>query len=220
MMTHPADLLDGNAKLTCNICQRVVEGIAFRTTCRHYFCPACCQQGGGCRCPICSIALNAHDMREFVVGMEPPLFPLDSVFQSILHSPNWMSILDSQKQFALGLIEFNEFINTQLALISRRDESLLGQLQGENFQVKNERVGALRGTPNFGSPIVLFRQDSIKDTLAKFEAFAEEQIGILRSQVVGLEKELSEMGEAYREKMRKCSAWEKVPSDNCSARLA
>jgi hypothetical protein len=159
-------------------------------------------------------------MREFVVGMEPPLFPLDSVFQSILHSPNWMSILDSQKQFALGLIEFNEFINTQLALISRRDESLLGQLQGENFQVKNERVGALRGTPNFGSPIVLFRQDSIKDTLAKFEAFAEEQIGILRSQVVGLEKELSEMGEAYREKMRKCSAWEKVPSDNCSARLA
>ena len=46
--------------------------------------------------------------------------------------------------------------------------------------------------------------------MQKFQEFAEEQHFQLQSQIGSMEREIADIKEAYKEKMRKCVAWEKV----------
>ena len=144
------DSIDHISKLTCNICSRTVEGIAYRTSCLHFFCPSCSQQAfsAGCRCPICSISLSNSEVHEIIVGITSPVDSADAVFQLVLQNCNWSSLLENERLFSLSLIELHSFVTIQLALASKKDYSTKKALQEESLSVKQERVSSYLVVPS------------------------------------------------------------------------
>jgi hypothetical protein len=58
--------------IVCNSCHADTDGIAYRTTCCHMFCPTCANAAfqSSSFCPVCSYQLKEIDVSEVLVGIE------------------------------------------------------------------------------------------------------------------------------------------------------
>jgi hypothetical protein len=101
--------------LSCNICHNFVDGIAYRTSCAHFFCPPCAKTSfqNDSFCPVCNCNLSNGDVVELTIGI--PSVPLmDSLFQNALQNTSWEKIVNNIDRISLGVIELNKFITSQL----------------------------------------------------------------------------------------------------------
>jgi len=109
------------SRLVCNSCRHEVDGIAFRTSCGHFYCPKCAQQTfqSSSQCSICGAHLTEKSVKEVTVGI--PVFEdtfSSCLFQNVLQNPSWenmkVNIQAAQAQYQ----ELLHFTTTQLILSS------------------------------------------------------------------------------------------------------
>lgn len=102
--------------LSCNLCSIQVDGIAYRTTCRHLLCPNCSRESFevGCHCPICDKKLTTADVKEIMIGIKGVDFT-ENTFQYIFQKSNdWIDIIENNQQVALEAANISSFLFTQL----------------------------------------------------------------------------------------------------------
>jgi len=122
------------SKLLCNLCHFDVDGIAFRTTCCHFYCPKCAKQTfqNSSQCAICGNSLTEKCVKEITVGISVPsdMFS-NSLFQNVLQSTSWDSIRANLQHVQVGYQELTDFVINQL---------LLGSVQSQQQRNELERV--------------------------------------------------------------------------------
>lgn len=110
------------SKLSCNCCNSSVEGIAWKTTCKHFFCPDCAHKSfqNANICPICSKVLALSDVQELNVGIVTSNLS-DMMYQSVLQNSSFDFIASQSIQLQQLAFELNEFVHTQTTFeIERR----------------------------------------------------------------------------------------------------
>lgn len=109
------------SKLVCNVCHFDVDGIAFRTTCCHFYCPKCAKQTfqNSSQCTICGTSLTEKCVKEVTVGIAMPadMF-INSLFQNSLQSTSWDHIRVQLQRVQMGYQELTDFVTNQLVLVS------------------------------------------------------------------------------------------------------
>lgn len=157
-------------KLACNTCRRIVDGIAYRTACHHFICPACAQIAfaKGNSCPVCNCKLKDFEVREIIVGLNPAIESVDSAFQILLQSPAWDSILENHRKLGVGMIELTSFICAQVSVDADQDRDSRSILENKVDVLQGELVNS-RNAPSFSSFINV--TDSCKQTDSKLRIF-------------------------------------------------
>lgn len=121
---------DVQNSLVCNICRRSVDGIGFRSTCDHFYCPQCTtssfQQSSSC--PVCNVSLNESNIREIVIGLQSADIK-EVLFQSTLQSTSWEDINHNLLHACSCILEVQRFVNSQLLL--QADTSIFHKRQME-----------------------------------------------------------------------------------------
>lgn len=105
-----------NMILSCNVCSSKVDGIAYRTSCRHLLCPSCSRESFevGCRCPVCDMKLSTADVKEVMIGIKESVEFTDNAFQYIFKGTDWIDIIENNQQVALEVANISTFLFTQL----------------------------------------------------------------------------------------------------------
>lgn len=100
--------------ISCNSCGSKVDGIAYRTSCMHFFCPNCAssQFERENSCPICNIRLQSGDVSETTTGVQN-ISLVESLFQSVLQKTDWNSIISNQYELFNGVAEITRFFYVQ-----------------------------------------------------------------------------------------------------------
>jgi hypothetical protein len=103
--------------LVCNICQCGVDGIAFRTTCRHFYCPPCAKStfGNSCKCAICCTRLTDTDVVETTIGIAISEESIAaSLFQAVLQTTSFAQMNQRLQRISMGVNELHGFVLTQV----------------------------------------------------------------------------------------------------------
>eukprot|EP01038_Epipyxis_sp_PR26KG_P012329 gene12329-16536_t len=182
-------------KILCNICRSDVDGIAYRTICHHFFCPICAKSSfqHSVFCPICRESLSNGDVVEITVGLQlsQNITTADTIYQCAYQNTSWTAVMDNIQIIAMGLQEVMKFSNVQLQveLMSTQSEKNIMKNQIE------QKIDILKlAEKEFNEKEVEFIQQSKS----------------LEEQLSTKNKEIVELQEAYKEKSRKCQAWEKA----------
>ena len=181
-------------RICCNVCLATCSGIAYRTLCRHFYCPACATkafQNGDC-CDVCSSRLSVGDVAETVVGMNSSTPLMDTMYQIILGSgQSWAASMEALSKVQVGVAEIQMLLSTQISLSAFRED----QQQKDDVQTIEHQRNEIEKMA-----------EQQRETQASAEAHQREfERGIELK-----ERELAELKDAYKEKSRKCQAWEKV----------
>jgi hypothetical protein len=128
------------SNLVCNFCSNPAEGIAYRSNCCHFFCPACANThfSTESHCPICRTQLYDGDVIETTVGM-PCTTMLSQLFQAALSNTSWDQIHESMATIHQNVSSLDKFVHGQLYLqackaAAERDK-LAEQLRIGNHQM-------------------------------------------------------------------------------------
>lgn len=135
---------DVQNSLLCNICRRSVDGIGYRSTCDHFYCPQCTtssfQQSSSC--PVCNVSLNESDIREVVIGLQSADIK-EVLFQNILQSTAWEDINHNLLHACSCVLEVQRFVNSQLLL--QADTSIFTKRQMEaDFEAQSNIMVTFR----------------------------------------------------------------------------
>lgn len=185
---------DGGLSFRCNLCWELLQGSSWKASCNHVFCEECAFRHFSQRqdCPQCSRILGDDDFLDFIVGMDQANAE-QAIYQEILHSPAW----DEALRRCLKLMRTAEsavgFAFTQLVLSHQRNERKSGSCE-EQFSA--------------------YKRDASKQLVAlKSELAAAQQREKQAShRLTAKDREFQDLQNAYREKSRKCQAWEKAYS--------
>jgi len=129
--------------LLCNLCHCEADGIAYRASCRHFFCPKCARKSfqSDTFCPICSHSLGNGDVVELTIGMPNSGSSfVDVLFQNALQNTSWDSILTNVERISAGVVELNTFIFSQLCVEIKRTSKAATTLQKDNQQQSQHLV--------------------------------------------------------------------------------
>jgi hypothetical protein len=131
--------------LSCNSCQNAIEGISYRTTCRHLYCPGCAKEtfGTGHTCSICDTVLSHGDVCEIVTGINIQSTLLDKLFQLALQDTNWNNILDNVHRMSLAMADLSLFLSSQLCLRNEQEEHDKTNLRKDYDTLENKLVRQL-----------------------------------------------------------------------------
>jgi hypothetical protein len=127
--------------LRCNQCTNVVDGVAFKTVCHHFFCPHCATNSfqAGNICPCCSQRLVEGDVKEIAVGVPATTTCTDSVFNHTLQDVSWSKISHNMQNAIQSVNEMSQFIQTQLLFQVSEEANqrniLAKDMQGEQLQM-------------------------------------------------------------------------------------
>ena len=195
------------ALLACNHCAQAVDGLAFVTCCNHLLCPTCANRffaaDNACPAPACLRRLQPGDVMEVAVGISSGP-TLETLFQTALQSPDINGAAARLQEMVVGIGSVASFLLKQQALGAAQQEQFHKQsaAQQEQFNVEMQiSVGALR------------------DQLQA----AELRAGQAETMLAKRGHELDQLGEALKDKVRKCAAWEKAYStvrDQLASRAA
>lgn len=106
-----------SCNLICNNCYNHVDGIAYLTSCNHFYCPDCTKSifQNSFYCPVCHFCLQKQDLREIMIGIEINNSK-EFLFQNILQNTSWNNIIENFKQCSLAMTDIQSFISSQLLL--------------------------------------------------------------------------------------------------------
>ncbi|CAM9486053.1 unnamed protein product [Choristocarpus tenellus] len=177
----------------CNLCWQEANGACFRTLCGHLFCEACAfgHFGQNQTCPSCGAKLNEADISDLTVGLEPVAQFQKMIFQEIYKDPDYRSVSQAVVRTAMALHESVAFVLAQLTMEGQRVAAAEGTLTAELSKQRHEN----------GRLTMQLRTQAA--TLDQKLREAEHKLRIK-------EKEFIDLQEAYKEKSRKCQAWEKA----------
>lgn len=109
------------SKIMCNVCRFEVDGVAFRTRCKHFYCPKCAKQTfqNSSQCAICRTNLSEECVKEITVGISvsDDAFT-NSLFQNVLQDSSWEHIHEHLLQMQKGYQDVLDFTTTQLIIAS------------------------------------------------------------------------------------------------------
>eukprot|EP01041_Mallomonas_annulata_P009601 gene9601-19955_t len=179
--------------LRCNGCfEGPVDGICYRTRCQHFICEACaCRSfSEGYQCPVCNSKLADGDIVEMTVGVKPTNL-MENLFQTSFQSAKWEMIIENTFQALQSFAEISAFVHCQLIIEAKRNQSLSITSKHTAEEYRHEMNKAL---------LQLRSQTSHN----------EQRQRELQHQLDGRDRELADLKSAYKEKMRKCQAWEKA----------
>jgi len=116
--------------LLCNVCRRSVDGIAYRSSCDHFYCPQCTTSSfqQSTSCPVCSKTLNESDIREVIIGLQSADIK-EMLFHSTLQSTSWEDINHNLLHACSCILEVQRFVTSQLLL--QADTSIFQKRQLE-----------------------------------------------------------------------------------------
>ena len=123
--------------LICNVCYNHVDGIAYLTSCNHFYCPDCTKSifKDISYCPVCQYSLHENDLKETMIGIETKN-STEFLFQNILESTSWKDIFESLKKCSLAMADIQSFISTQLlfqnSLSNHAKNSIQSDLQAQS----------------------------------------------------------------------------------------
>ncbi len=126
--------------ISCNHCACSVDGIAYRTVCKHFFCPPCAKKSfqNDSYCPICRSCLNTGDVVEVNIGISN-ISLVDVLFQNALQNTSWDKIMENINKSSLAVTEVSQFMIEQLyfqSLHNNEDKNkLFGEVQAQNAQI-------------------------------------------------------------------------------------
>lgn len=102
--------------LLCNSCHSKVDGIAYRTSCFHLFCPSCAKQifSDGFTCNICTSVLSKGDVREVVIGAPSNPDISDAFYQMAIASTSFESITQNLQRIRHVMANIEQFVTIQL----------------------------------------------------------------------------------------------------------
>ena len=185
------------SSLSCNICFKRPDGIAYRTTCNHYFCPACAHNTfvDSNVCPLCSTLLGKDEVIEMNVGMGydnsvgHEVLSGFGLFSKVLASHRLDSVVTNLNDSHNTMSMCNQFVIKQLLtsidIVESNNTVLSDKLESE----QQEFTKLARN----------YRQEIEDKEVLLSECQSE--IDLLKARVI-------ELKEAYKEKDRKCNAWE------------
>ncbi|CAN0209986.1 unnamed protein product [Pylaiella littoralis] len=176
----------------CNMCWTDANGSCFRTQCNHLFCESCAFQhfGQSQACPSCGVSLEEANIFEVTLGLAPGQFD-KMMFQEIYKEPDYRSMGHTVVQTAMALHESVAFVMAQMTLEGQRAAESDVQLKADLAKQRHE-TGRITM--------------QVRNQIASFEQKLREAEHKLRLR----EKEIVDIQEAYKEKSRKCQAWEKA----------
>src|SRR5688572_29352282 len=107
------------ACLACNLCFCKVDGIAYRSVCKHFFCPACAKKSfqNDSFCPICKSNLTSGEVVEVNIGI-PNMSLMDALFQNALQNTAWDKIIENLNRSAHAIADVTCFVTEQLHMES------------------------------------------------------------------------------------------------------
>jgi hypothetical protein len=122
-------MLELDSKILCNICRSGVDGIAYKTFCKHFFCPGCAKSSfqGDCTCPVCKYSLKIGDVQEISIGIDT-VDLLDTLYQVLFQNTNWESVIEQCNLVSHAAAEVTQFANYQLhqeLIFSNKDKETL-----------------------------------------------------------------------------------------------
>ncbi|CAN0427553.1 unnamed protein product [Ascophyllum nodosum] len=186
----------------CNMCWKEANGACFRTQCGHLFCESCAFQhfGQSQSCPSCGVSLEEADITDLTLGLAPSHFSR-MVFQEIYKDPDFRSMGQSVVRTAMALNESVAFVLAQMTLEGQRAAESDLQLKTDLAKQRHENGRLTMQLRN--------QNASMEQKLRE----ADHKLRLREKELVDLQACLRCSGalqEAYKEKSRKCQAWEKA----------
>jgi hypothetical protein len=147
--------MDEFPRLLCNVCCSGVDGIAFRTTCGHFYCPPCAKNtfGQSSSCSLCQCRLTDCDVIEVSVGI--PVAEdavIGNMYQALLQSTEFFQIAQKLAKLTTCLTNVTTFVTSQLFHSALQSEKL--------------RSNATRSVEGYAEQLVIFR--SVRCLLVAF----------------------------------------------------
>jgi hypothetical protein len=173
-----------------------LQGRAFYTVpCQHLVCVECALQQDSSYCPICSNTLGDGDVQELFVGLGSHTHTSKSLRRTILElalsGKHWTDVA-MNANFLLQIVgEVTSLIQTQL----------FHEVSKSTFRHQEKQSLLLSHKSNI---------NEMKLEMLARERETEKRSLELESRLVEAERQLSNMTLAYKEKMRKCDAWEQA----------
>lgn len=178
--------------LGCNSCGQRLDGSTYRTICQHIFCIDCAQRAftQTSSCPACGTRLAEGEIFELIVGVGGG--PLEEALYSFaLQDVAWAAVIDKMQRIQISTGGVMAFVTTQLLQESLRLADHSTRLRADYDQQKSEY--------NKASAVA-------KSQVARLEQRVRE----LEHMVTTRANEMNDLKEAYVEKSKRCSAWEKA----------
>eukprot|EP00903_Cladosiphon_okamuranus_P019221 g17675.t1 len=177
----------------CNMCWNEANGACFRTRCGHLFCESCAYQhfGQSQACAACGASLEEADVWDVTLGLDATSQIEKIVFQEAFKEPDYSSVRKNLHRTAMALSDTASFTISQIVLDNQR--------RAENSTQLNSEIVKLRH--DMGRVSMQLRNQA---------AESEQKLGEVVHKLRLRERELIDLQEAYKEKSRKCSAWEKA----------
>ena len=188
--------------MNCNHCEAAVEGSGYRTACHHFFCISCAQaimehikidatNQIVLECPCCNFSQLKQQFQEVAVGIQVNANINHLLYQFILQdTSNYDAVIKNMKLVSQAMNDVQSFTLSQLLLVEQRgahDYNLLNEKQQEISRLSGEINDISVKCNNMDLILRQAERKTVEDT-----------------------KELNELKEAYKEKHRKCLAWEKA----------
>ncbi|CAM9348594.1 unnamed protein product [Ectocarpus sp. 13 AM-2016] len=176
----------------CNMCWNEGNGSCYVTRCGHLFCESCAFRhfGQSQACPTCGHGLDESEIQDLTLGLEPSSVRR-IVFEEALKEPNHHSSSQAALRTAELANETLGFLFSQMLLESQRGAEATSLLKGEVAKLKHE-------------------QGRVTMQMRNQNAAADQKHREMEHKLRVRTKELVDLQEAYKEKNRKCQAWEKA----------
>ena len=176
----------------CNVCESRDEGLrglAYVTSCNHLVCKRCAQDSKGTHCPVCRVSLGEGDIQEVYVGLRSQTDSSikKSMIEATLASTYWEDVTRNSAQVSEIAVDIVKLIQAQLLFMNAKKHAA-GQ--------EDQR-----------------RQKAQRDEMEQVHTRAMEQAQTerkLRALLDTQERELADLKLAYKEKMKRCDAWERA----------
>jgi hypothetical protein len=186
--------------MECNVCEKKLSGVVFRTTCRHLFCNNCASKyflaNSICPLPSCQINLVPGDVSEIVLGCSSQSNnnmvdnSLMTVFQDE-DGGDWNDIMKRTKDIHDTIAETQNILITQSLLqIDRKINEM--NLWKDRIREREQKV----------KEHVIGLQNSVDEEVKKRQGIEED--------LTAREIQLEEARNQLNESTRRCFAWEKA----------
>ena len=131
-----------NLVISCNFCNNLVDGVAYRTSCSHLLCPGCAKTSfvDGHTCMICSAVLSKGEVKEAVIGVSAQLDIADSLFQVAFSRTNFTDIIENLQSMRCAFAELEKFVSAQLLHEASRQKDAALKMLGDCDQLNDEMV--------------------------------------------------------------------------------
>lgn len=197
--------------LCCNVCRKVLEGAAFVSDCSHVFCVSCSTRSfvNGSHCPVCSAKLRSDQLQEIVIGV-PPISLSKYLAQYLFQNSDLVSILNNCNRLRDAASSMTDFVDKQLYLIVEQEVDLKSKHMEIAESAQAELVCTVKHVANCSNESVIFIQVRTGAQLRSQLALSEQKAEEAEARLQLLLREMMDLREAYKEKSKKCIAWERV----------